>query len=264
MKPSYLKSEYFNFVNDYYLQLTAGKILSQRPHMHDFYEIIHVISGSCVQNINKHDFVCPVGSISIIKPLDIHFFSSQEKNTNIMVLSIKKEEFEKFLYCFSMSDRQFNQVYHLLPDEKERLHRLCISALTSDDVNLKKGIMSIIFAGILQNINKTITIPFDFQKVIAEMNKIENAKRGLDAFLELSNYSRTQLWRLSLKYLKTTPTEFINSIRIKHAYNLIAYTNLSFEDISAEVGFSSFSHFIQLIKKTYGTTPSKLRKNLQG
>ena len=124
--------------------------------------------------------------------------------------------------------------------------------------------MAIIFAGFFQNINKTLTVPLDFQNVISEMNKLENAKRGLDAFLELSNYSRTQLWRLSLKYLKTTPTEFINGIRIKHAYNLIAYTNMSFEAISAEVGFSSFSHFIRLIKKYYGTTPLKLRKKIQG
>ena len=263
MKVSYLKSEYFGFINDYYLQLTDGKILNQRPHIHDFYEIIHVISGSCTQNINGRDVVCPTGSVSLIRPLDTHFFSSQEKNTNIMVLSIKKEEFEKFLYCFSISDLQLNQVFYLLSDEKEKLHRLCISALASDDVYLKKGIMAIIFAGFFQNINKTVTIPFDFQKVISEMNKLENAKNGLNAFLKLSNYSRTQLWRLSLKYLKTTPTEFINSVRIKHAYNLIAYTNLSFEDISAEVGFSSFSHFIQLIKKHYGTTPLKLRKKLQ-
>lgn len=264
MKASYLKSEYFSFTNDYYLQLTAGKTLGPHPHMHDFYEIIHVLSGSCMQNINGRNIVCHTGSISIIKPLDIHFFSSQEKNTNIMILSIKKEEFEKFLYCFLISDTQLNQVYYLMSDEKERLHNLCISALTNDDVYLKKGIMSIIFAGIFQNINKTVTTPLDFQKVISEMNKPENAKEGLDAFLRLSNYSRTQLWRLSLKYLKTTPTEFINGIRMKHAYNLIAYTNLSFEAISTEVGFSSFSHFIQLIKKTYGITPLKLRKKLQG
>jgi transcriptional regulator GlxA family with amidase domain len=92
---------------------------------------------------------------------------------------------------------------------------------------------------------------------------LENAKEGLDAFLKLSNYSRTQLWRLSLKYLNVTPTEFINNVRMKHAYNLIAYTNMSFEAISVEVGFSSFSHFIKLIKETYGTTPLKLRKKLQ-
>jgi transcriptional regulator GlxA family with amidase domain len=50
---------------------------------------------------------------------------------------------------------------------------------------------------------------------------------------------------------------------MKYAYNLIAYTNMSFEAISVEVGFSSFSHFIKLIKETYGTTPLKLRKKLQ-
>ena len=263
MKVSYLKSEFFSFADGYYLQLTAGKTLSPHAHIHDFYEIIHVLSGSCVQNINEREVVCPTGSISVIKPFDTHFFSSQEKDTNLMVLSIKQEEFQKFLYCFGMSDKQFNQVYYLLSDEKENLHRLCRAALTSEDVYLKKGIMSIIFAGFFQNINKSVNVPVDFQKVISEMNKLENAKRGLDAFLELSNYSRTQLWRLSLKYLNTTPTEFINSVRIKHAYNLIAYTELSFEAISAEVGFSSFSHFIQLIKKNYGTTPLKLRKKLQ-
>lgn len=264
MKVSYLKSEYVNFVNDYYLQLTDGKTLSPHPHIHDFYEIIYVLSGSCIQNVNGTDILCPVGSIFIVKPMDVHFFSSQEKNTNIMSLSIKKEEFEKFLFCFSISDQQFNQVRCFISDEKDRLHNLCISALTSDDdVYLKKGLMAIIFAEIFQNLNKNVNVPIDLKRAISEMNKLENAKEGLDAFLKLSNYSRTQLWRLSLKYLNVTPTEFINNVRMKHAYNLIAYTNMSFEAISVEVGFSSFSHFIKLIKETYGTTPLKLRKKLQ-
>ena len=176
MKVSYLKSEYVNFVNDYYLQLTDGKTLSPHPHIHDFYEIIYVLSGSCIQNVNGTDILCPVGSIFIVKPMDVHFFSSQEKNTNIMALSIKKEEFEKFLFCFSISDQQFNQVRCFISDEKDRLHNLCISALTSnDDVYLKKGIMAIIFAEIVQNFNKNVNVPIDLKRAISEMNKLENA-----------------------------------------------------------------------------------------
>ena len=62
------------------------------------------------------------------------------------------------------------------------------------------------------------------------------------------------------KWLNTTPKEYINKVRLEHAYTMIVSTDQRFEDIACAVGFSSVSHFNDLIKKNYGFTPAELRK----
>jgi AraC-like DNA-binding protein len=62
------------------------------------------------------------------------------------------------------------------------------------------------------------------------------------------------------KWLNTTPKEYINKVRLEHAYTMIVSTDQRFDDIAYDVGFSSVSHFNDLVKKNYGFTPAELRK----
>ena len=92
------------------------------------------------------------------------------------------------------------------------------------------------------------------------MNTMENIKEGIPAFLRVSGYSHSQLCRLMKKWLDTTPKEYINKVRLEHAYTMIVSSDQRFEEIADAIGFLSVSHFSDLIKKTYGFTPAELRK----
>lgn len=60
-----------------------------------------------------------------------------------------------------------------------------------------------------------------------------------------------------------TITEYIQHKRISHSEHLLGYTNLSIQQVSETVGYTSGSRFSALFKKYIGLLPSEYRKILQ-
>lgn len=59
----------------------------------------------------------------------------------------------------------------------------------------------------------------------------------------------------------TSPKSWINKKRLERAQLLLNATPYPISEISFLVGFENYSHFIQLFKKKYGTTPKQFRLN---
>ncbi len=75
-------------------------------------------------------------------------------------------------------------------------------------------------------------------------------------------YSTKYLTQLFKKHLGCTAYEYLTEQKLSHAKELIrGGTNVTNACMNA--GFSDYSHFIQLFKKRYGTTPLKYRKQFK-
>ncbi|MDA8595280.1 AraC family transcriptional regulator [Flavobacteriaceae bacterium] len=94
-------------------------------------------------------------------------------------------------------------------------------------------------AYILQNLNQNLTV-----EQIAS-----------DFYL-----SESSLHKLFKKIIHKSPYNYIKSERLKKAKDLLTSSNLPINVISADLCFSSPSHFISSFKKVYGVTPANLRK----
>jgi len=55
--------------------------------------------------------------------------------------------------------------------------------------------------------------------------------------------------------------EYINTVRIEHARELLKNTNLKVTDIAAEVGFASHRTFLRVFQSIVGVSPAEYRKN---
>ena len=76
---------------------------------------------------------------------------------------------------------------------------------------------------------------------------------------ELSSVSREHLIRSFKKYLGTTPTQYINRLRLNYATNQLANTNRKVVDICYGSEFGNLSYFYQSFKFAYGVTPKDYR-----
>ena len=56
-----------------------------------------------------------------------------------------------------------------------------------------------------------------------------------------------------------TFTDYLNSLKIKHACQLLSGTNLSIIDVSLSTGFDDQSYFTKVFKKAKGMTPKAYR-----
>lgn len=100
--------------------------------------------------------------------------------------------------------------------------------------------------------------------------KIQNAINYIDENLssELTiqviskkiNVSKSVLYKRFHEYFDLTLSEYINLKRVEKSVEYLEKTNLSIEDISQKVGFSSISYFGKIFKRIKGTSPLKYKK----
>jgi len=72
--------------------------------------------------------------------------------------------------------------------------------------------------------------------------------------------SRMQLFRKLKALTNQNPSEFIRTIRLKRAAQLIKKKFGNVAEITYEVGFNNLSYFAKCFKELYGLSPSEFAK----
>ncbi len=72
--------------------------------------------------------------------------------------------------------------------------------------------------------------------------------------------SRPQLYRKIKAIKDQSPSEFLRTVRMQRARQLLQRTGISVSEVARQVGFKEHSHFTQVYHTTFGETPSDMRK----
>lgn len=264
-------------INDtgYYYQLTQGRLLSDRIHNHEFYEIIIVFEGECIHNINGISYKYETGDIVLLRPDDIHYFTSQSRNNNIMALSVSGKEINKFFNVYN--EDILNEINKLSLPVRYKLNNIRNEFIILANLVMKTHFTHENYTDrnkIILNLVVTFYITYHLPKVsnkmpdrfmaaIYKMQSPENIREGMRALLRISNYSHVQLCRLMKQYINMTPVDYIISLRMSLAYDLVTGSDLNFDHICEEAGYASFSYFSKLFHKTYGITLTQARNARQ-
>lgn len=102
-------------------------------------------------------------------------------------------------------------------------------------------------------------------------NKISEAKSYIDAnfadqslgvslLAKRASMSEVYFRRLFKSEHQISPSQYITSVRLKNAKNLMKYPFLTLEDCALQSGFSSVQYFCRVFKANTSITPSKFRK----
>lgn len=248
------------------------------PHNHDFFEIFIVLSGTASHFINGKDTILPEGSLVFIRPDDIHGFryeTPENLASSHINLTFTKATAEN-LFIFLSSDFPSKELLlssdpptvFLTPFEKEQLVAL-IGELNLSNWQDKKA-LKIKMRAILANIfvryfhffpkNNSKNIPEWLSIIMNEAEKPENFIGGGEIIIKKCGKSREHLLRCIKKYYGVTLTEYINSLRINYACNLLINTDMPIINISFDCGFQSTSLFYKIFKEKNGLSPLQFRK----
>lgn len=83
---------------------------------------------------------------------------------------------------------------------------------------------------------------------------------SIEDLAKVSNLSATYLPRLFKSEMGVAPADYIRERKILYAKQLLKDSNYSITQIADMLSFSSQSHFVQVFKKSTGTTPKKFRE----
>ena len=86
---------------------------------------------------------------------------------------------------------------------------------------------------------------------------------SLESLAGYQNINKYHLSHEFKKYTGVTLKEYIITLRLSHAKNLLKYTEKSVQEIAEECGIYHTSHFINLFKAREGCTPLKYRASFK-
>ncbi len=253
-----------------------------KPNFHEYYQIVYVLGGEGVINIEETRHITQVGQLYIIKPnlkhaiiasnskalitVEIKFYCANDF-TNNMLLSLP--------VFIPNTDIDIRNIFICITEEikKQKMY-------FKEMINTLLGQIAYL---IFRKSNETKEDKIDYPREIIE-NKVEyqpiNNKVLEEAIAYINeNYSEpVNLSDLAKRvYLNpiyfctvfkdafgVSPMHYLQIVRIENSKKLLKNTNHSITQISNKVGFQSVHHFSKLFKSNVGMSPSDFRNRNQG
>lgn len=246
------------------------------PHTHEFYEFFIITEGKVIHKANHSSQVLQDGSLVFMRPHDIHFYEKyQNFNCKWINMTFSSTVFHD-LQIYLGDDFPWDTLLvptvppSLLLSKTEK--RLLIQRL--GELNLlpvsRKHMICTEFRTLLVDMfvryfntvdaEKSEQIPQWLRDLCEMMARKENFVSGLDAMKSLSGKTHEHLCRLFRRHFTCTPTEYVNSLRLNYAANMLINSDMDILNISMDSGFDNLSHFYHVFKNEFGTSPSAFRK----
>jgi len=122
---------------------------------------------------------------------------------------------------------------------------------------------------------KDLIISTDHKKLVSNDEKLlksiidiieqhlDSTALNVEFLAREAGLSRTQLYRKIVGLTNQKPTEFIRTIRLKHAYQMLQADHGNVSEVAYAVGFNNLSYFSECFKKQYNMTPNESKKLAQ-
>lgn len=252
-------------------------------HVHHKYELYYEITGSRQYFIEDSAYVVNAGDMILIGADQIHKTEhiGDEPNSRIVV-NFSDDYLKEITSAFPDIDFVSffsNPTNHLITclENKDRflieatLHSI-LDLYNSDDSN-KRARCKLLFPVLLLHIKQilenreatSIAYPApalnpliaDAQKYVAEHYREDLTLQGIADALFISPYHLSRIFK---KQVGIGIVDYIKTIRLKVAQNLLVNTSDSITLISDKSGFSSAAHFRRTFKDSIGLSPQKYRQ----
>ncbi len=254
-------------------------------HKHLLFELIYVLSGSCIQQIEHKTITLTEGQFCLVAPGSVHSISVFDESIILNIL-IRRSTFEDIFYhilkdtnaisaFFNKTLYTKNQNAYLLIDSKKDpyIQNHVLSMLLEYREKKKyyeqilNGSITILFSKLLQRFEDTIYVSGDTRQAGNEFTDMlayidQNYQQiTLHEVASHFHFSDAYCSRLIKKYTGKSFTELKQNIRFRMALFFLENTNKPIAEISSDIGFQNVEHFNRLFKKRFEITPGMYRKS---
>lgn len=253
-------------------------------HEHNHYEIYYLIAGERVYFIEDQIFRVHQGDLVFISKGLIHRTSEGKSSTGVheRVVVYFTEEFinsllpppktTELLECFNsdikvvhLDIKQQNFIENLLQKMRQEFSSSKIHLELYQQMLL---VELLIFSNRLKfkanndflsdhNLNPVYHTVYKILRHIRTNYQEQLTLSGIAEEFYISQYYLSRVFR---QVTGVTLVEYINNTRIKAAQRMLVETDKSVNEIAAETGYESQTHFGRMFKKISGTSPLKYRK----
>lgn len=247
-----------------------------RPHWHsDFAEIFLVTQGRGIHLLDGDDRDLDPGDLVFVRDRDRHGYRVTH-GLEFINIAFPSEAWAAFCGLMGSEAPAWWELeaepvsYHLGPMNHHPLIAIFERALAQfygepsvlDLIDFWSKLLRFL-AQAQQGGAHTASTPDWLAEACSLMHQEDNLRSGLPRLVELSGVSDSHLSRCMRTYFATTPTDFVNSLRLQLASVLLASTTVTVTQVAHRCGFSSQSYFSRCFTRARGMSPREYRRRAQ-
>lgn len=238
---------------------------AQQPylHAHEFYELIYVQSGTCMQTLRDGACVSlQKGQCCLIRPEEAHRIGRVGKGDVVLKAVIPRDLFlraadriplpEGGLVVFGKLSL-FAEYLFLRLLRESTLRELCHEAAIC-------ALLSLLFCELARGEaqERAGSLPFYGEYFVSELKSA-----SLTHFARTFGYTPAYASRLVKRQTGKSFSELLSGYRMQRAAELLSSSDLSVEDIALEIGYQVPSALYKQFSAHFGMTPNEYRNALQ-
>lgn len=268
------------------VSLHRGRKKDKYLHNHNFFEILYVYRGRCLNMMREKDLELSEGDLVLLNPNALHApFAPREEDLVVNII-LKPSVFEDIMLSLIADNKLFsnffvNYLYHInmttsflyFPKDEQYPVKFIIDMLIREylahDIcytNVMQSILVQLFATLARSYRKSCQIEVEDREksqlvvdIISHINR-NTATVTLKSLSEQFQYSSSYISKLIFSYTGKNFSEIIHFLRLDRAKKYLENSDLTINEISREVGFSDANYFYKVFKNQFEISPSEYRK----
>ncbi len=230
--------------------------------------LLHIVlGGKGMFRCNGKDFSLKKGDMFLITPTDYIYYQADDDdpweyrwikfNGSSLQYLFENAGITKSVYTIE-NERQFEEAETLFKSAFEYMHDEISPYLRAT------GVLYVLLGWFMNNFGEARTASADrmgFVKILNYLSSHFTEEVNMDTIAEFSNYNRSHIYKLFMKNMGCSPKEYITTLRLSLACEMLCETNYTVNEVSTRAGFNSYVSFVSAFKRKYGILPTQFRKN---
>lgn len=277
---------------DYLLAGDRSVAVSKHPrynrmplHIHDYFELNYVVSGSCVQRFEDSAADLAEGDLCLLSPDARHRIEAFDDDAIVLNLAIRTSSFLRQFSTLPRKDSAISSFFMGNLYSRKKLRYLLVHGAGDAEVrhmtlqmygeelrrdsytdDILAARMSILFNLLLRNHSGRMEAPSLRQTrnpatdAILGYIQSHSAEVTLQQVADAFHFSRQYCSRLIMELTGCSFSELLTGFRVGQGEELLLHTHMSVEEISAQVGYANPETFIRAFRRVKGVPPGQLRR----
>jgi AraC family transcriptional regulator, transcriptional activator of pobA len=278
-----IKAEAASFYIERIKTHLTDRMFLNNSHKHDSYLLLYITHGGGEHTIDFKSYEASPGSFFLMTPGQVHSWK-MKPDTDGYIIFFLKDFYHLQLTKNSLIEFPFfqsfnaNPLIQLQPNEPsvnfilKDMHDEFTKSVSVTSLRIVRSYLAVLLLKLAQNCScnspdhnqDAFTNPATqkMRKLEQLIDKHYTTLKQPSEYADLMNMSPSYLNSICKQMIGQTLTDLISSRILLEAKRLFSYSDLSVNQVSEQLKFSSASYFIRFFKKHLGKTPEQFKESL--